>query len=164
MTCPRWASAACRPRQVLIDRPDEPEPAGELSADEVRAALDEDRTWLRQAVHTASQDFDKAIMTLSGGALGLSITFVHDIAPHPDHKWALGIAWTAFTVSLVLILISHLTSQEASRGMMAEIDAGRNPREKFDLPGWATTGLNVFAAGSLIGGVAFLVLFALYNL
>lgn len=55
---------------------------------------EDERRWLRQADHTASRDFDKAIMTLAAGALGVSIAFVHDIAPDPVHVswlgWGLG--------------------------------------------------------------------------
>jgi len=54
------------------------------------------RDWLVKAHHTASQDFDRAVMTLAGGGLGISIAFVRDIAPHPVHKWMLAIGWRAF--------------------------------------------------------------------
>ena len=120
------------------------------------------RQFLVDCHHTASQDFDKAIMTLSGGALGLSITFVHDIAPHPSHNVLLGSAWGCFTMSLLLILISFLTSQGALLAMIGAIDDGTALPKK----GWArfTAVTNWLSAGGLVAGAVLLVLFALYNL
>ncbi len=34
---------------------------------------------------TAQRDFDRIIATLAGGALGLSVTFIHDLSPAPEH-------------------------------------------------------------------------------
>ena len=48
------------------------------------------REWLVAAYGEATRSFDKAIMTLAGGALALSIAFVHDVAPKPEQEWALG--------------------------------------------------------------------------
>jgi hypothetical protein len=49
-----------------------------------------------------SAQHDQWIMTLSGGSLGLSITFIDKIAPHPGHTiWLLFVAWTAFGISLI---------------------------------------------------------------
>ncbi len=72
------------------------------------APVNGERQWLLQADHAASRDFDKAIMTLAAGALGVSIAFVHDVAPHPVRVAWLGWAWGLFAASLVLILLSFL--------------------------------------------------------
>jgi len=122
------------------------------------------RDWLVKAHHTASQDFDRAVMTLAGGGLGISIAFVRDIAPHPVHKWMLAFGLSAFTLSLVCVFISLLTSQATSLRMIEGIDANREPSEQFDVPGWMTDLLNRLAAAFLVLGVGFVVLFALYNL
>ncbi len=122
------------------------------------------RDWLVKAHHTASQDFDRAVMTLAGGGLGVSIAFVRDIAPHPTHKWMLGVGWLGFTLSLVCVFVSLLTSQATSLRMIEDIDENRDSRERFNMPGWATDLLNTLAAVFLVSGVGFVVLFALYNL
>jgi hypothetical protein len=58
---------------------------------------EEDRyAFFRQAGYEAHRDFDKAIMSLSAGALGVSIAFVHSIAPDPRLTVFLRIAWVAF--------------------------------------------------------------------
>jgi hypothetical protein len=94
----------------------------------------EDRyKWLRQTDHEASRDFDKAIMTLSAGALGVSIAFVHDVAPEPKMVCFLGIAWVAFATSLVLNLalrtlprdsVTQKTYPESSLGWRSGSDSG----------------------------------------
>jgi len=54
----------------------------------------------------ATDAFDRAVMTLAGGALGISLAFIHDVAPHPRDTWVMGVSWLLFVASLVLILLS----------------------------------------------------------
>jgi hypothetical protein len=129
----------------------------------IRAVAEEDRDWLVRAHHTASQDFDRAVIALAGGGLGISLAFVKDIAPNPIHIWLLAVAWLALASSLVLIFVSLLTSQGAILRQISDIDAGRKYGERFDLPGWLTTGVNIGSATTFVLGVVFLVIFALYN-
>jgi uncharacterized BrkB/YihY/UPF0761 family membrane protein len=118
------------------------------------------REWLVTAYESASQSFDKAVMTLAGGALGISLAFIHDVAPKPEHKAILGVAWSLLALSLLLILASFLTSQHAILDMMRQID---EKAEKI-AQGKATVRLNTLAAASFVLGVVFLVIFAVYNL
>lgn len=70
-----------------------------------------------EGLQSAASQFDKAILTLSAGALALSLTFVKDIAPTPDTttvhllKWA----WAGFIASIVLTLLSFHSSLRAFR-------------------------------------------------
>jgi hypothetical protein len=108
----------------------------------------------------ATESFDKTVLTLSGGALGLSITFIHEIAPHPRHSWLVGLAWSCFCASLLLMLTSFLSSIDAHDSIlrqMAERIATLVP------PRRVTTWLNRIAAGFLIVGAVFLVIFAWFN-
>src|SRR4051794_31182684 len=89
-------------------------------------ALAEYKKHLIESGHTASQDFDKAIMTLAAGALGISIAFINQVAPHPQHKEWVGAAWFLFAASLVAILMSFITSQSAIRWELAHF--GEEPR------------------------------------
>jgi uncharacterized BrkB/YihY/UPF0761 family membrane protein len=118
------------------------------------------REWLVSAYENATQSFDKAIMTLAGGALGISIAFIHDVAPKPEHKWILGVAWTLFALSLLLILASFLMSQHAILDMMRQIDEDVEKVAR----GKATDRLNRGSASAFVLGVIFLVIFAVYNL
>jgi hypothetical protein len=125
----------------------------------------DERQWLVQADHTASRDFDKAVMTLAAGALAVSIAFVQDVARDPVHVGWLGAAWGLFATSLMLILVSFLTSQHALRREMRVLSGEREADERPG--GWLsalTIGLNWTSAGALVFGVLALVAFALYNL
>jgi hypothetical protein len=130
------------------------------------------------AHHTASQDFDKAIMTLAAGALGLSITFIHEIAPKPTHHRWLATSWGLLAASLLLVFVSYLASQRVLMHEIGDCDeaiakalakerdepAPAPRQKKRDLAGPLTTWLNYLAAGVFVTGVALLVRFALYNL
>jgi hypothetical protein len=80
--------------------------------------LAEWRQWLAENHHAASQYYDKAVMTLSGGALGLSLAFVKDIAPDPEETWALVGAWASFAASLLFIFTSQGSIVNNIRGSM----------------------------------------------
>jgi len=130
-----------------------------------QSETDGQREWLVQADHQASRDFDRAVMTLAAGALGVSIAFVHDVAPHPIHKGWLGFAWGLFSLSLVVTLTSFLTSQHSLRREMKMLSGELELAEKPG--GWIgslTILLNWASAVALVTGVGGLVVFALYNL
>lgn len=123
-----------------------------------------ERQRLVNAHHQASRDFDRAVMTLAAGALGLSIAFMKDIAaPDASAVPALGAAWFLFAVSLMVILVSFLTSQA---GLLYQIDVidGRKPEvTSGGTYGRWTLRLNTAAAVTLVAGVLSLVLFAINN-
>lgn len=129
--------------------------------------LEKYREWLVQVDYQASVSFDKAVMTLSGAALGISITFLHDVAPNPlvETKIFLAISWIAFAVSLASILVSYLTSMGSLRRTIKEVDAGTiyDKKKPGGLPTWVTEFLRITAAiGFLVGVVSFF-LFAFKN-
>jgi hypothetical protein len=123
------------------------------------------RSEFDQAVTTASLSFDKAVTTLAGGALGLSITFIHDIAPEPVHEGRIALAWVAFALALMFSMASFLTSEYAHRHLIKELDKG-TPPEGLELGtfGWTTHVLNVGAAVLVVAGTFFLAYFAVGNL
>lgn len=118
-----------------------------------------------EAATTASASFDKLVTTLSAGALGLSVTFIHDIAPEPVATWRIGVAWTAFSVALLFSLYSLVSSEYAHRGLIRQLDKGTDPGDlKLGFLGWSTHVLNL-ASAALVGvGAAFLAYFAFANL
>jgi hypothetical protein len=125
------------------------------------------RDWLVTSEHAASRDFDKAVMTLAGGALGLSVTFVHGIVSKaaPCSLIWLALAWSFLALSLLSILVSILTSQHALRRAIQQVD-DRTVHSVAKPGGWfsgITEGLNITAALTLVLGLIFLVVFALLN-
>lgn len=112
--------------------------------------------------------FDKLITTLSAGALGLSITFIHDIAPTPKETHWLALAWLGFGFALVLNLISYLIGHLGYRRqakMLEEI--ANNERKDTDqqniLLAYAM-GLNWLCVFYFILGIVGIGMFAWENL
>jgi hypothetical protein len=129
----------------------------------------------RQSYDTAELEvsgrYDKWILTLAGGALGLSITFIEKIAKAPTPEtlcWLKG-AWFFLIAALLLALVSLVTSQSAIRENRSELDAanteGRAPELKF--PKWWTTltnWLNWTSLASFIIGASLLCTFSFKNI
>ena len=95
----------------------------------------------------------------NGAGLGLTIAFIHDLAPHPRQVWLLAVGWTLWCASLLLVLLSYLSSMAAHAQIIDQMDervpSVRRPRQ------W-TTWFNYTAALLLVAGVGFVVGFAWY--
>jgi hypothetical protein len=90
----------------------------------VGAELDSYRQHLVLAEQKAVEDFDKAVMTLSGGALGVSFAFIRDVVgPRP---WAdttlMFAAWLCWGISVAAVLASYYFSHIALRRAIAQVD------------------------------------------
>lgn len=123
----------------------------------------EHRNWLRTAYEASSASYDKAVMTLAGGALAISLTFIHEIAPHFRHKGYLGLAWASLALSLLVIFFSFWASQKALLSEMDKMDEGEAAEGKgfwVSTTGW----LNLGAGVAFVAGVVFLVIFAWHNI
>ena len=130
-----------------------------MTMDSSDSASLEFRDHLIKAQQTASRDFDKAIMTLSAGALGISLAFVHNVSLHP--KWIVGLAasWGFFALSLAFVVVSLLTSQAELDRYLARLDAG----DRSHGFSW-TELLNWLAGFAFLLGVVLLIIFAYENL
>jgi hypothetical protein len=129
--------------------------------------LNEYRNWLIRARHQTIAAYDRAVFVLAGGALGLSLTFVREIAPIPrpcSIPW-LGASWFLFVLSLISTFCSLLTSQHAFLVAIRQVDEGviytSEPGGRLQT---ATTMLNVSSAVFFVAGVICLVIFALVNI
>lgn len=128
--------------------------------------LKEYRSWLIRARHRTIATYDRAVFVLAGGALGLSLTFIREIAPTPragSIVW-LGVSWFLLVLSLVSTFCSLLTSQYAFLKAIRQVDEGgiyaSKPGGHFQT---ATTVLNISTAVFFVAGVVCLVVFALIN-
>jgi hypothetical protein len=121
----------------------------------------DDRARLVEHRLKASESYDKMIVTLAGGGLGLTITFIHDLTPHPRLVWLLLVGWSLWCLSLFLVLVSYLSSVSAHGQIIDQMDervpSVRRPRK-------LTTLFNYSAAVLLVAGAAFVVVFAWYNM
>lgn len=129
------------------------------------------RNSYNEAELEVSGRYDKWILTLSGGALGLSITFIEKIATNPtaDTLFWLKLSWICLVLSLLAALLSLVTSQSAIRENRKELDLAnseqRAPRLCF--PRWFTYFTNILNWGALlffIFGVVFMCIFSFKNI
>ena len=132
----------------------------------------EERKLLIDAEREGARTFDKAILTLSAGALALSITFLEKIVRVDQTTiwWGLIASWIAFGGSILLILFSFLTSQWACRRQIEILDeelindAGQRKSKTNNNWTTATTVLNIASILSFTVGVTFFCCFSFANL
>ncbi len=84
------------------------------------------RKWLVAAEQKSQEDFDKTILSLSGGALGISFVFLKDvIGPHPIlQSGFLLAAWLSWAFSTFSVLTSYYLSHLALRRAISQVDGG----------------------------------------
>jgi hypothetical protein len=137
---------------------------------EKRKAYLEERKLLIELEKSGAESFDKTITTLSAGALGLSITFLYEIAPMPNSEtiWMLLAAWAGFGLALLATLFSFLSSQSAMRKQREFLDQDyegvQNLESRTSRTSKVTNILNWFSIAFFTAGVVFLALFTVRNL
>jgi hypothetical protein len=130
-------------------------------------ALKEYRKIVIAAEQKSQDDFDKTLIALSSGSLGISFAFVKDIigTKQMTHSYYLLYAWTFWGLSLACILISFYFSHQSLRYVIRQIDNKRIYNQK---PGGVfstiTFILNIGSGISFIVGLILLIIFAFYNL
>jgi hypothetical protein len=131
----------------------------------------EERRSLADGEKESSDQFDKNILTLAGGALGISVVFLEKIAPKPLAEtliWLYG-SWGAFVLCLLITLSSFLTSQHAYRRQIKILEAEIFPEHSGIAAGknpWAqaTRILNWSSIAVFILGIGMLLLFSIKNM
>ena len=140
----------------------------ETDPNEKRQTYLEERKLLIDAEREAARSFDKAMITLSAGALGLSITFIRQLSPIlPQARLLLYVAWGSFIFALLVMLLSFLFSQSAMRKQRDILDQEYAETATTKVKNnWATitNWLNRVSIGLFILGVIFLALFSIKNL
>ena len=124
--------------------------------------LQEYRQGLVEAEQKSQVEFDKTVLTLSGGALGVSFAFIKQfVGPGPGGADNLGlmlVAWMCWVFSVTAVLVSHFLSTSALRGAIDQVDAGtirsQRPGGMYDrllVPLNIASGV-LFVAGLLLAG------------
>lgn len=93
------------------------EPNSHADHEQNRRLYESESLKFQDGAYAASQEFDRAILTLSAGALGLSLAFIKDIVPlnKAIHLLLLFGSWVFFVASILLMLVSFVASQKAFR-------------------------------------------------
>jgi len=64
-------------------------------------------SYLREQQAFHSSTFNRILLTLSGGALVLSVTFIGDLTKNPEHTWLVLVGWVLLIGSVLSIAASH---------------------------------------------------------
>lgn len=122
----------------------------------------DERKLLIDAEREGARSFDKYILTLAAGALGLSLTFIRIIAPTASQKtvWYLFWAWGLFCLSILSTLVSFLTSQRACRIAVKILEG----KKKNNHMAKVTLFLNIVSIIFFVGGTILLLIFSSKNL
>lgn len=125
------------------------------------------RDHLINAAQKSQEDYDKTIIILSGGALGISFAFLKDIVgPGPlAHTGYVFAAWLFWGGSLFAVLSSFFVSDMALRRAIKQVDAGLIYEQRRG--GWLdylTAVLNALGGLLFLAGVVIMSLFIWFNL
>jgi drug/metabolite transporter (DMT)-like permease len=130
-------------------------------------SLEKYRAHLIAAEQKAQEDFDKTLISLSGGALGVSFVFLKDfLGKGPiTYKGLLLSAWLCWGVSVISVLFSFFASNLALRRAITQVDAEKMYEEhvggRFDT---LTAVLNVIGGILFFSGVILIAVFVWNNL
>lgn len=129
------------------------------------ATIESDRTHLVSALEASQHAYDKAILTLSGGALGMSLAFLEHVAGSPPFLSPdfLIYAWSAWAVSVLATLVSFYFSVRALRIAITQHDSDDDSKQGGR---WATATefCNVLAGLAFVAGLAMFFAFAQDNI
>lgn len=129
--------------------------------------LDQYREGLIETQRKLAENFDNLLVALSGGALGLSITFLKDVIGSNEicYPYFLLIAWALFILSLASILFEILFGILAHKKAIKQVDDNTIYKQK---PGGVSSDLSTIfhwlSAVSLVLGLIFISIFSFYNI
>lgn len=130
------------------------------------AELKKYRASLIETLRFLNESYDKLLVTLSGGALGISIAFLKDIVSleHVRRPNLLLFAWLAFVLSLAAVLGRLIFGIEAHRKAIRQVDSGTVREERVGgTHSILTRTLHIGSALFLLLGLLMLATFAFFN-
>ena len=143
----------------------------EMDTEEIRAhnqrILEDQHRILVRLEQDSAKTFDKAVLLLGGGTLGLSLTFLKDFVGELQCTFFLIFSWVVIILSLFIILLSPLLSMKASQEQRL-INEEYYSNETIEKPRkntyskW-TARSNFWSAILLIAGIVSFVIFVFNN-
>jgi hypothetical protein len=129
-----------------------------------------ERDHFRKGASRSQRMVDKLVVSGSAGALILSTTFLHDIAPRPlkSTQPVLAFGWLALLVALAASVASHITAGRTSNFYIDHLDEDYEAKRFTRIPtSTAERMTHVLNAASVLlmaAGIAALVVFAYLNI
>jgi hypothetical protein len=90
-----------------------------------RELHDQHKARICEDIQSSTDSFDQSLLTLSSGALGVSLAFIKDIVPLKEAVW-IGLlfgSWIAFALCIVATVVSFLVSVKANKQQLGYIEA-----------------------------------------
>ena len=121
---------------------------------------------IRDAGERSQAEFDKTLISLSGGALGISLIFITDIVNLGEAndvallKWS----WILWASSLIITLFSFYTSVKSTRKMINDLSSENTPVKMSNFWMVLTQILNILSPGAFICGVILFMCFVSTNI
>jgi len=112
----------------------------------------------------SSSQFDKQILYISSGALGLTFSFIKDIVDigTAQYKPMLLIGWLILIIVVLISLFSHYFSMKSLNQRMEDVEAASSPKaDKFNK---IVSCLNLIMLLALSSGILFIIIFTFINL
>jgi len=139
------------------------------------------RNNLDERTFKTSERYDQWVITLAGGALAISLTFLEKIAPEPAPKTivVLGLSWGLYIIAVLAGFCAIYYSRKAIQRAIEIADAnyihflatstkekpqGEMPAVLENHPGKIVNFLNKVSLAGLVGGTICLCAFALLNI
>lgn len=127
---------------------------------------EDDKEYWNQLFETYKESatlFEKKLLYITSGALGISITFLSDIVDlnKACFFYLLILAWSIFTIVILISLISHYCSMKSLNHEMKYFLKGKKPKNKYEI--WVKR-MNISMIIGLPLGLVFLILFLSINL
>ena len=125
------------------------------------------RQSLQKGASRAQGNYDKYLISLAGGGLGVSIAFVRDFVGSSAIclQQYLAASWLLWLITIALVLYSFFTSANGFRKAVKQVDAGsiytQHPGGKWDK---LTRFFNAAAGVMFILGTLSSIIFVLNNL
>jgi hypothetical protein len=129
--------------------------------------LREYRQHLILAEQKAQDDYDKAVLALAGGGLGVSIAFVEKVVGTGtlEQSGLLAGSWLCWALSIACVLCSYFLSRHALRCAIAQVDGVQPQIRRLGGRMAIATEVANFLSGLLfVIGVVLLSIFAVTNL
>ena len=128
--------------------------------------MDEYRNNLIQAEQKSQDDYDKSIISLSGGALGISLVFYKEVigSNTPLHHELLIWSWGIWAASIAAVVVSYFLSRLSLRKAIEQTD-----KNDFSggVGGWAarwTSLANALSGVLFVIGIGLFITFLSYNI
>lgn len=128
--------------------------------------MEEYRNGLIQAEQKSQDDYDKSIVSLSGGALGLSIIFFKEVigGKTPLSPEILVFSWIAWAASIAAVVLSYFLSRLALRKAIEQTDENDFTAGVGGWPAKLTAYTNALSGILFVVGIGLFITFSSKNI